>query len=172
MVFHWGSTALSFFSLFWGGGEGGICFLLSSGSSGKTCLLWSIRTLWSTTMLPEGRGTLCKHSLILVWKTMPVHYSISSSYQYFLLVTVPAGSPSRGGDVVVYVKDINQQSLPTPFHSVLVSVSVFMALPTVFHSINSPDNSLLSHSVLPVLFLPYWSFQLCISLWRSPSALI
>ena len=33
-----------------------------------------------------------------------------------------------------------------------------MALSTVFHSINSPDNSPLSHSVLPVLFLPYWSF--------------
>ena len=27
-----------------------------------------------------------------------------------------------------------------------------------------PDNSPLSHSVLPVLSLPYWSFQLCISL--------
>ena len=47
----------------------------------------------------------------------------------------------------------------------------FLALSTVFHSINSPDNSPLSHSVLPVLFLPYWSFQLYISLWKSPSAL-
>ena len=28
---------------------------------------------------------------------------------------VPAGSPSRGGDVKVYVRDINQPSLPTPF---------------------------------------------------------
>ena len=46
------------------------------------------------------------------------------------------------------------------FYSVLVSVSVFMALSTVFHSINFPDNSPLSHSVLPVLLLPYWSFQL------------
>ena len=34
----------------------------------------------------------------------------------------------------------------------LVSVSVFMALSTVFHSIHSPDNSPLSHLVL---FLPY-----------------
>ena len=66
------------------------------------------------------------------------------------------GSPSRGGDVAVYVFDINQ----LPFSSVLVPVSVFMTLSTVFHFINSPDNSLLSHSVLPVLFLPYWSFQL------------
>ena len=43
-------------------------------------------------------------------------------------------------------------------HSFLFSpcvFSVFIALSTVFHYINSPDNSLLSHSVLPVLFLPY-----------------
>ena len=73
---------------------------------------------------------------------------------------VLTGSLSRGGDVAVYVFDINQPTLPTPFYSVLVSISVFMALSTVFYSINSPDNSPLPHSVLPVLFLPYWSFQL------------
>ena len=77
---------------------------------------------------------------------------------------VPAGSPSRGGDVRVCNKDINQPSLPTSFYSVLVSVSAFMALSTVFHSISSPDNSPFSHSILPVLFLPYRSFQLYISL--------
>ena len=78
-----------------------------------------------------------------------------------LLLTVPAGSPSGGRDVV-YVFDINQPSLSTPFYSVLLSISVFMALSTIFHSINSPDNSPLSHSVLLVLVLPYWSFQLYI----------
>ena len=31
--------------------------------------------------------------------------------------------------------DINQPNLPTPFHSVLVSISVFMALSTIFHFI-------------------------------------
>ena len=46
------------------------------------------------------------------------------------------------------------------------------ALSIVFHSINSPDNCPFSHSVLPVLTLLYWSFQLHISLWKSPSALI
>ena len=87
------------------------------------------------------------------------------------VLIVPTGSPSRGGDVAVFVFDINQPSLPTPFYSVLVSVIlfsfilfylihlfilvVFMALSAVLHSINSPDNSPLSHSVLPVLFLPY-----------------
>ena len=44
------------------------------------------------------------------------------------------------GDFAVYdVLDTNQPSLPTLFYSVLVSVSVFMALSTVFHSINPFD---------------------------------
>ena len=82
----------------------------------------------------------------------------------FSIAIVPTGSPSRGGDVAVYVFDINQPSLPSPFYYVLVSVSVFVTLSTVFNSINYPDNSLLSHSVLPILFLLYWPFQLYISL--------
>ena len=91
-------------------------------------------------------------------------YVIVESHSAYVLVDVSARvltcSPSRGGDVSVNVFDINQPSLPTPFYSAFVSVSVFMVLSTVFHSINSPYNTLLSHSVLPVLFLPYWSFQL------------
>ena len=83
---------------------------------------------------------------------------------WLFFLTVPAGSPSRGGDVAVYVFNISQPSLPAPFYSVLVTVSVFMALSTVFLSINSPYNSPLSHSVLPVSFLPYSSFRLYISL--------
>ena len=63
---------------------------------------------------------------------------------------VPTGSPSRGGDDEGYVFNINQPSLPTPFYSVLVSVSLPKPLSTVFHSINSLDSSPLSHSVLPV----------------------
>ena len=39
------------------------------------------------------------------------------------------------------------------FYSLLASMFVFMTLSTVFQSINSPDNSPLSHSLLPVLFL-------------------
>ena len=39
-----------------------------------------------------------------------------------------------------------------------------MGLSTVVHSKKSPDNSPRSHSVLPVLFLPNWPFQLYISL--------
>ena len=65
------------------------------------------------------------------------------------------GSPARGGDI---------PSLPTPFYSVLESLSVFMALLPVFHSINSLDESPFSHPVLPVSFLPYWCSQLYASL--------
>ena len=71
-----------------------------------------------------------------------------------LTLEVPTGSPSRGGDVAVYVFDINQPSLPTPFYYVLLSMFVFIALSTVFHSLNSTDNPPLSHSVLLDLFLP------------------
>ena len=60
--------------------------------------------------------------------------------------------------------DINQPSWSTPFYSVLVSVSVYKALSTAFHSINSSGNSPFSHSALPVSSLPYWSFQLYASL--------
>ena len=67
------------------------------------------------------------------------------------LIYVPTVSPSRGGNVAVYVFDINQPSLPTTFYSILESVSVHMALSAVFHSIDSPDNSPLSHPVLLVL---------------------
>ena len=81
-----------------------------------------------------------------------VFHSINSpDNSYF---SVPAGSLSRGGDVTVYVYDINQPSLPTPLYSVFVSVFVFVALSIAFHSINSPDTSPVSHSVLPVLSLP------------------
>ena len=67
---------------------------------------------------------------------------------------VPSGLPSRGGDVQ-FMSDINQPSLPTLFYSVLVSISLFVAPLIVFHSINSPNNSPLSHTVLAVLILPY-----------------
>ena len=102
-----------------------------------------------------------------VWTRMLPIRIVWDSY-IRLTMTVPAGSPSRGRDVSVHVKDINQPSLPTPFYPVLVSYSVFMALSTVFHSINSPDNSPLSHSFSGLNFLPYWSVHLSISLWKSP----
>ena len=41
-----------------------------------------------------------------------------------ILLRVPVGSPSRGRDVTVYVFNTDQPSLPTPFYSVLVSISL------------------------------------------------
>ena len=72
------------------------------------------------------------------------------------IILVPVGSPSCGGDVTVHAWH-KPTSLPTPFYSVLVSVSVFMALSTVFHSIHSPDNSVFFHSVVLVLSLPNYN---------------
>ena len=100
---------------------------------------------------------------------LPVLFLPCWSFQLYLSLwkspstLVSVGSPSRERNVTVYVWDKNQPSLPT-LYSVRMSVSVFMALSTVFHSINSPDNSPLSHFVLLVWFLPYWSFPLFISL--------
>ena len=83
---------------------------------------------------------------------LPFHLLPSQLSLVLSLVPVPAGPPSRGGDVVeVYVFDINQPSLPTTFHAVFVSISVCMAFSAVFYSINSPQNSPSSHFVLSVL---------------------
>ena len=45
------------------------------------------------------------------WQT----FNVITSPAWFLDFKVPAGSPSVVGDVVVYVFDIDQPSLPTPF---------------------------------------------------------
>ena len=65
-------------------------------------------------------------------------------------------SPSRGGDAAVYVLDLNQPTLPTSFLLLLFLCLFFSLWPfqLFFHSINPPDNSLLSHSVLSVVFVP------------------
>ena len=90
-------------------------------------------------------------------------------------MAVSTGSPSRGGYVAVYVKDINEPSLPTRFYSVPVSISVFLALSTVFHSIKSPDNSVFSLcssgliSALLVLSTTYLFKKVSFSSDRIPS---
>ena len=86
---------------------------------------------------------------------------VCSFVRLFSFRSVPTGSHSHGGDVAVSVSHKPTELTHTFFFSssfVLVFVSVYMALSTVFHSISSPDNSPFSNSVLPVLFLPYWSF--------------
>ena len=71
---------------------------------------------------------------------------------------VPAGSSPRGGDVVVCVfwqkpSELGHSFL---FCSCVYFFNFFIALSTVFHSINSPDNSQLPYSVLPVLIQPFF----------------
>ena len=86
------------------------------------------------------------HIFSLIGKSCSVEGCRPKVFSLFLLPSpmVPEGSPSHGGDVTVYVKDINQPNFPTPFYSVFLSISVFMALSTVFHSIHFPDNSVFS----------------------------
>ena len=69
-------------------------------------------------------------------------YEWTNTKKHIPCTWVPTGLTSRGGDVAVSVFDMSQPRLPTPFHSDLVSVSVFIALSTVFRPINSPDNYL------------------------------
>ena len=55
----------------------------------------------------------------------------SFSHVFVLLFSslhVPTGSSSRGGDVAVYIFEINQPDSPTTFYSVLEPASVFIAL--------------------------------------------
>ena len=58
------------------------------------------------------------------------------------------------------------------FYSVLVTVSVFMALSTVFHSINYPDNSLLSYSVLVSALLVLSTVHLFMKVSVSPDIIL
>ena len=84
----------------------------------------------------------------------------------FLFVVSAASSPSRGGDVAVCVFDVNQPSLPTPFYSVLMYVSVFMALSTVFHSIILPRTLRFLSLFFRSYFCPNGPFN-CVSLYES-----
>ena len=69
---------------------------------------------------------------------------LSSAVYTTILTLPPIKTPWAHLQVVgmlQFMSNRNQLSLPIPFYSVLASVSVLMALSTVFHSINFPDNS-------------------------------
>ena len=101
---------------------------------------------YSISFIYINKSSYCKTKHNILFTPPFPHFSFIHSFIHVTTPskTAPTGSPSRGGDVF----DRSQPSLPTSFHSVLVSVSVFMALSTVFYSINSPDNSPLSLSLL------------------------
>ena len=141
-----------------GGRDGGVAAIVAC---------WVAVLRWET----EGYGTVRR---CVVWK-QDLNFVENIQVCWSCLSCSPYKSPRAHLHVVGMlglVSDISQPSMPTPFYSVLVYISVFIALSTVFHCINSLDNSPFSHSVLPVLSLPYWSFQLYVSLWKSSSALI
>ena len=75
----------------------------------------------------------------------------------------------------VYIFDINQLSLPTPFYSVLVSISVFMAVSTVFHSMNAPETlrflSLFFRSYICLIgpFNYTFFYESIVQHWYNPS---
>ena len=86
-------------------------------------------------MIPRSRNALSSSSTKEDWDWSRTQLNVLTMTDPTIMFLVHTGSPSRVGDVAVYVFDIHQPGLPTPFHSVLVSVSVFMALSTVFHSV-------------------------------------
>ena len=98
---------------------------------------------------------MCSTRVIFVFLATVDDYFLHSRPLY-----VTAGSPLRDGDVKVYILGYKPTELAHSFYSIVV---VFAALSTIFHFVNS-SNSPFFHSVLPVLFLPYWSIQLYISI--------
>ena len=95
---------------------------------------------------------------------------------FLSVISVPVGSPSRGGDVKVVVLDINQPSLPTPFTLFLclffsygpftcISIHKFSRQLSVF-SLCSP--SLISASL--VLSTIYIFLKSLLKWFRRPSA--
>ena len=69
------------------------------------------------------------------------------------------------------MSDVNQSSLPTPFFILFLCLFLFLwPFQLYFISYIFPT-ILFSDPVLLVLSLPYWSFQLYTSLWKSASAL-
>ena len=139
------------------------CYACSSSkptSSGKYTSIYTCQIKWQ----PVNLNTVNKKTghltqILVPWTSLllslywwPFQFGVSAAWLVSSELTypsvVPTGSCSRGGGVAVYAFDINQPSLSMPFYSVIGSISVFMALSVVFHSINSPDNSPLSHRVL------------------------
>ena len=87
------------------------------------------------------------------WIKSDVQICIILCYISLCFLSVPTGSPSRGGDVAVYVFDINQPSLPTPFFIILLFCSC------VYFCSYLPFNCISFHKV---------SWQLsAFSLWSS-----
>ena len=80
------------------------------------------------------------------WKYQSLQYVNCLECSCFLglfrinfVLGVPTGSPSCGGDFRICVSQQTNWAYPLLFILLLASVSAFMALSAVFHSINSPS---------------------------------
>ena len=58
---------------------------------------------------------VCVRVCVRVCALPPPIFFFFSNIELVVKVLVPTGSSSRGGDVTIYVLDINQPSLPTVF---------------------------------------------------------
>ena len=137
-----------------------------------TYLLWLTLLLWFDTVpamvniVPAVVSELCLTLFLLLF----------TRHLYWLILRLLYLSPRAHLHVVGMLRFISKtysnRACPLLF-ILLASVSPFLwPFQLYFIPLNSPDNCSLSHSVLRVLFLPYWSFELYLSLRKSPSALI
>ena len=81
----------------------------------------------------------------------------------FFLLHVPAGSSSRGRDVMVHILGYKPTELAHCFYSLLVAYFCLYGPFNYISFINSLNKAPISPSVLPVLFLPCRSIQLYLS---------
>ena len=151
-------------------------------------LLYYIKLLWPSSAASDISNSCRKGGrryakIRFAWFTIclvqdqicPASYSIFSFVCLFWSVLnaqcpYRCYSESPRADLLVvgmlrFMSDVYQPSLPASFYSVLVSISVFVALSTVFHSRQLSVVWLCSSGLIN-------SFQLYISLWKSPSALV
>ena len=102
---------------------------------------------------PSSQVLTCKEKAIKFIPRLLQNMTVCFVFQCYLFHSIVSkSSPLAHLHVVGMLRFMfstqTSRAYPHPFYSLLVSISVFMALSTEFHSINSPNSSLISHSVL------------------------
>ena len=124
--------------IFWGSGTNH----LASDYFEAHCEIWQIGARRSS----HSSST----EIDCVWLACYVPIAGSFEFSPLMVEARLACSESRRAYLHVVGRLRFNQACPFLFCSLLVSISVFMVLSTLFRSINPPSNSLFSHSVLPV----------------------
>ena len=135
-----------------------LCFYLCLFVSLCLCVCVSVRVCLCVSIFVLLSALLCFHESTYVCVSDCVCPGLCALF------------PCPGGLTFSWFRHKLTELAHSSFYSVLVSVSVFVALSPVFHSIHSPDNYPLSHSVPLGLTSAYWSFQLYISFRKFHSA--